>query len=221
MKCKDYKLLMMDLIYGEITKNDRIHLEKHLTECDECRQEFKEMKQVPEFLGKWEDEPVPIQMTFTSEENSLLQWVKKFLNHLETVKKVGFAVAALLFILALFNTKIEIRDGNFSFEASLFQKSQKSSMAGQLTPEIMEHLKYENFKLTTQLLENYEARDEKKTMMMMTTLMSEIRKERSREYDNLIGTVGQAYETNDLRIQQTNHTVNEILDLINKSAHKE
>lgn len=208
----------MDFMYDEISENNKIHLKKHLAECEDCRSEFEELQQVPNFLDKWQEEPAPMHITFTAEENSFVQFIKNLFPDFGIVKKVGFGFATVLFVMAMFNTKIEMKDGNFTFETSLLKKSEPQVLATELSPEMLDQLKYENFKLTSQLLENYETKNDKKTMTMMNTLVSEIRKERSNEYDNLINTVSHAYETNDMRIQQTNHTVGEILDLLNTSA---
>ena len=218
MKCKDFKILMMDYLYNEIDADDRIKFQAHLQECQECQAEFEEMKQVPNFLNKWDDESSPIQISFTAEENSILEFLKNLIPDFNVIKKVGLGFATLLFIMAIFNTKIEMKDGYFSFETSLWKKSEPQVAAAEISPEVMEQLRYENFKLTSELLDNYEAKDDKKTLLLLNNLVTEIRKERKQEYTNLVGTVNEAYQTNDYQIRQTNHTVGEIIDLLNQSA---
>eukprot|EP01156_Anaeramoeba_ignava_P020927 Anaeramoba_ignava/c17637_g1_i1.p2 GENE.c17637_g1_i1~~c17637_g1_i1.p2 ORF type:complete len:222 (-),score=31.94 c17637_g1_i1:1406-2071(-) len=218
MKCKDFKIMMMDFLYEEINQDDKAKFEQHLQECAECRAEFEAMKTMPDFLNKWQDESAPVQITFTAEESTIAELLKRLIPDFSNMKKAGFAFATVLFVMALFNTKIEMKDGNFSFETHLLPQKEVALTSNELSPEVMEQLRYENFKLTSQLLENYEAKDDKKTMLLMNNLVDEIRTERSQEYNNLVGTVNQAYQTNDYQIRQTNHTVSEIVDLINKSA---
>lgn len=209
---------MMDFLYEEISNDDKVKFEQHLQECDECRAEYEAFKAMPNFLNKWEDEPAPVQITFTAEENSLLDFLKKLFPNFNIIKKTGFAFAAILFLMAIFNTKIEVKDGNFTFETHLLPQKGSTVATAEIPTELMEQLRYENFKLTSQLLENYEAKDDKKTMLLMNNLVAELREERNQEYTNLVGTVNQAYQTNDYQIRQTNHTVGEIIDLLNKSA---
>lgn len=218
MKCKDFKILMMDYLYNEIDSDDKVKFQAHLQECQECQVEFEAMKQVPHFLNKWEDESSPVQISFTAEDNSILEFFRNLIPDFNVMKKVGMGFATLLFIMAVFNTKIEMKDGNFSFETSLWKKSKPQVASAEISPEVMEQLRYENFKLTSELLENYETKDDKKTLMLLNNLVTEIRNERKQEYTNLVGTVNEAYQTNDYQIRQTNHTVGEIVDLLNQSA---
>lgn len=220
MKCKDYKLLMMDMIYDEISPNNKEKLENHIQHCDDCRQKYEELVSIPNFLNQWEDEPVPVQLTFTQEENSWATILNKLIPDFGMVKKIGLGFASILFIMALFNTKIEINDDGFSFQTALIRSQETNSKEASLTPEMLEKIQYENYKLTTQLLESYQARDEKQTLVMMENLLTEMRKERGREYEELLGTINHAYKANDLRIQQTSHTVDEIINLLNTERSK-
>jgi hypothetical protein len=216
MKCKDYKILMMEFLYDEISEKDKTNLLAHLQVCKNCREEYHELKQVPGFLGQWKNEPAPVQITFTTETDSLWNRIQKIIPPFSIVKKIGLGFAALLFLLALFNTKIELKNGQFSFQTSLWKNS--GIPQENISAEIMEQLRYENFKLTSQLLENYEAKNDKKTLMLLENVITEIRRERSEEYEKLIGTVNHAYQANDFRIQQTSHTVDEIIELLSEKS---
>jgi hypothetical protein len=218
MKCKDSKILMMDLLYDEITNENKLKLENHLNQCKDCQIEYDGMKQVPNFLNKWEEESAPLHITFTAEENSIIEFFKNLVPNFNIVKKVGFGFATILFVMALFNTKVEMNDGNFSFETSLLKTKEQQPVKLTLSPEMLEQIRYENFKLTSQLLDNYETKDEKQTLLLLNNLVTEIRKERSQDYNNLVGTVNEAYTKNDYQIRQTNHTIDEIIDLINQPS---
>jgi len=43
-KCEKYKKLMMGLIDNELTSEEAIDVNNHLTRCTSCRQEFEELK---------------------------------------------------------------------------------------------------------------------------------------------------------------------------------
>ncbi len=215
MKCKDYKILMMELLYNEISDENRTKVQNHLSECSECHAEYKEMQKIPNFLNEWENETVPVQISFAADENSIIEFFKNLIPNFTIIKRTGFVFATLFFVLAIFNTKIEIKDGDFSFETSLLKRNDQPANL-EFSPEMLEQIKYENFKLTSQLLDNYQVKDEKQTLLLLNNLVTEIRKERNQDYNNLVGTVNKAYSNNDYRIRQTNHTVEEIIDLINQ-----
>jgi len=220
MKCKDYKRLIMDMIYDEISPDNKQKIEEHLQHCGECRKKYQELVTVPDFLNQWKDEPVPVQLTFTQEESSWAAILQKLIPDFGRVKKIGLGFAVILFIMALFNTKIEVTDDGFTFQTALLTSRETATPQQELTPEMLEKIQYENYKLTTQLLESYQARDEKQTVVMLRNLLTEMRKERSREYEELLGTVNHAYKANDIRIQQTSHTVDEIINLLNTGRSK-
>ncbi|MFP4547299.1 MAG: hypothetical protein ACLFQM_04150 [Fidelibacterota bacterium] len=108
----------------------------------------------------------------------------------------------------------------FNFLLKYIGDREAAAPQQELTPEMLEKIQYENYKLTTQLLEFYQARDEKQTAVMFKNLLTEMRKERSREYEELLGTVNHAYRANDIRIQQTSHTVDEIINLLSTGCSK-
>jgi len=220
MKCKDYKRLIMDMIYDEISPDNKQKIEEHLQHCGECRKKYQELVTVPDFLNQWKDEPVPVQLTFTQENSSWAGILQKLMPDFGRVKKIGLGFAVILFIMALFNTKIEVTDDGFTFQTALLTSRETATPQQELTPEMLEKIQYENYKLTTQLLESYQARDEKQTVVMLRNLLTEMRKERSREYEELLGTVNHAYKANDIRIQQTSHTVDEIINLLNTGRSK-
>ncbi len=208
------------MIYDEISPDNKQKIEEHLQHCGECRKKYQELVTVPDFLNQWKDEPVPVQLTFTQEESSWAAILQKLIPDFGRVKKIGLGFAVILFIMALFNTKIEVTDDGFTFQTALLTSRETATPQQELTPEMLEKIQYENYKLTTQLLESYQARDEKQTVVMLRNLLTEMRKERSREYEELLGTVNHAYKANDIRIQQTSHTVDEIINLLNTGRSK-
>ncbi len=215
MKCKKAKLLMMDFLYDEIDDASKSLLKTHLYQCRNCQTEFNRLKNIPEFLDQWQDEPVPINVTFSTDTNRFIDYIRHIFKF-QYVKRVGFAMATILLFLALFNVELSYDDGNFFFSASLFPEQNSP----EFSPEIMAQLRYENFKLTTELLDNYETKDDKKTLLLMDKMITELRQERNQQLQNVVGTVNDAYTTNDIKIQQTHHTIEELVELINHSSQK-
>ena len=217
MKCKETKILMMELLYNEISEKNKTKLQKHLDSCPQCLTEFDELYTVPSFLEKWEDEKSPIQISFSEDEKSIFDLLNNLIPSFNIIKKTGFAFATILLMMAVFNTKIEFKDNSFSFETSLARNKSESVSQFTFTPVMLEQIRYENYKLTSQLLESYQAKNDKQTLLLMNNLVAEIRNERKQEFNNLVGTVNKAYNKNDMRIRQTNLTVDEIMRLMQQA----
>src|SRR6056297_1013214 len=140
MKCKDYKRLIMDMIYDEISPDNKQKIEEHLQHCGECRKKYQELVTVPDFLNQWKDEPVPVQLTFTQEESSWAAILQKLIPDFGRVKKIGLGFAVILFIMALFNTKIEVTDDGFTFQTALLTSRETATPQQELTPEMLEKI---------------------------------------------------------------------------------
>ncbi len=216
MKCKNYKMLLMDLIYDEISDSDRTDLLTHLDTCKDCLKEYNAMKTVPDFLDNWQDEKSEVNLVFADDSVNIFQKIKEFVLNFQLVKRSGFAFAMLFLILALFNTKIEIKDGSFSFETGLIARNEKTKPF-EIAPEIVEQLKVENAKMTADMLAQYKTENDQHTMLLLSSVATQLRTERSNEFQTLLSTVNQAYDQNDYRIRQTNYTLDELVKLINYS----
>jgi len=104
MKCDDYRLLMMDALFDEISGTDKKTLDDHLESCSDCREKFQTLLATTQTLEKWEDVEPRVNLTFVSQPASR---VSDFFNKLKTWKmpaRLGVALALLLLLLSLFNT---------------------------------------------------------------------------------------------------------------------
>ncbi len=67
MACGRFKELMMASLDGEIGVEDRVELESHLAECDDCRREFDELSKLSRLVGD-------IELPRPSQEDMMKYW---------------------------------------------------------------------------------------------------------------------------------------------------
>ena len=54
--CEDYKILISQMLDGELDERERDNLFTHLTECDECKEEYDKFKQLNELISAYPKE---------------------------------------------------------------------------------------------------------------------------------------------------------------------
>ncbi len=60
MYCENYREMISPYIDGMLTENERAILEKHVLDCDECKNELEEIKFVTEHCHQLEKMPLPV-----------------------------------------------------------------------------------------------------------------------------------------------------------------
>lgn len=114
--CSKFKEMMVELIYGEIDAAGERRLFSHLANCEECRQDLKELLEARNILSQMEKPAAPPPLTVIVERKNPIAW----------------AAIVLIALLSLFiiGAQFRIKDTTVSFSTL------KSS-------EIMDEFKYE------------------------------------------------------------------------------
>ena len=219
MRCDDYKNLMIDSLYDEISKDDRSRLDEHLKTCENCRIEFNKLKSTSKTLQKWEDIEVPVNLTFIKESKSI------FHNLIEKIRPVkvlyGFAIgfAAMLLLLSITNTKIEIQDGNFNMDFNLFgQKKSAQADANMITKADFDKFKNENMNLVAQLIEAKSNEQKMETMLLMQRYYQELDNQRKSDLKLVSHGLEQYRTGTESRIEQTDRLVGGLIKYISAQS---
>lgn len=131
MNCEECRGYFGEHLYGELEESLVALLEEHLQGCQSCRAEFLKLRATRELLARWPDEDPHLQLTFVAaEERTLGRLFAPLRGWRRVGLALGFALAAILVVLAVSNTTLSYDHGSFTFSASLRPKQEPS-----VTPE--------------------------------------------------------------------------------------
>jgi len=112
MQCKDIKSLMIEDIYDEITSENKKLLQKHIETCDNCLDEYQELKGTSDTLKLWKDEkPKNIEIPQMKAEP------KKFKR---VFLRIAAVAASILLLLSVTNFRVSINNNGVDFSFNLF-----------------------------------------------------------------------------------------------------
>ncbi len=214
----------MDFIYDEISDEDRSLFLAHLSECQSCQQELEALKQTSSILQCWEDIDPDFNVVLVTEKVS---WLRQFRARLAQVfpkpKKIAYGLACLavgiLLFLAIANTQMSYRQGEFKMSMGLFSKPSEQAAANDLlTQQFIEKLQQENYYLTNSLIQQSEIRQRKELASSILKLKQDFERRRVEDL-NLVGFGLDNIEKKTYRqIQRTDKSLNEIIQLINAQS---
>jgi predicted anti-sigma-YlaC factor YlaD len=214
MKCEEYRLLMMDAIYDEITRDDLKILKNHLKQCSECRTKFAALKATTQTLAQWPDVEPGVNLTFVTQPASRIGELLKQLKSYKTPYRLGLALATALVLLALINTRIHIGQDQFDFESSLL--GQKSSQTANLvTKTDLDNLRQENYQLVAAILEEYSRRNKIETAVMLDAFYNEIERKRQNDLRLVGDAMAQVQYGTTRRIDQTDRALGTLIKYVN------
>ena len=224
MKCSDLKPLFMDYIYDEISDKDRSLFLTHLSQCQSCQKELAALKQTSNILQRWEDIDPDFNIVMQMEKVSWFSKMKEGLASLFPTHKrfvYGFAsvTVGIFLLLAIANTEISYRKGEFKMSLGLFSKpSARTTVDDALTQQIIQKLQQENFYLTSSLIQQSEDRQRKELASNILKLKQDFEHQRVEDL-NMVGFGLDNIEKNTFRkIESTDKSINEIIRLINAQS---
>ena len=103
MRCKELKELILEYTVGDLDQSEKIRVESHLRECQECSLFFRESNQAWNLMDEW-DVVEPKQNIATefwkrvSEEDVKGEGIFDFFKNLELNWSLGLALAVILII---------------------------------------------------------------------------------------------------------------------------
>jgi len=215
MKCEEYRLLMMDAIYDEITRDDLKILKNHLGKCSECRTKFATLKATTQTLAQWPDVEPGVNLTFVTQPASRLGELLKQLKSYKTPYRLGLALATALVLLALINTRIHIGQGQFDFESSLLGQKSQPPTTNLATQTDLDNLRQENYQLVTAILEEYSRRSKIETAVMLDAFYNEIERKRQNDLRLVSNAMAQVQYGTTRRIDQTDRALGTLIQYVN------
>lgn len=220
MKCNDVKPLFMDYLYDEISDENRSLFLAHLSHCGSCHKELESLKKTSHVLQQWADIDPDFNVVLVTEKVSWIGQLKDGLaGILPKPKKIAygltFAVVGVFLLLAIANTEISYRQGEFKMSMGLFSKPSSKTIADDvLTQQLLEKLQTENYYLTNTLIQQSETRQKKELASAILRLKQDFEHQRIEDL-NLVGYGLDNIERNTFReIKRTDKSLNEIIQLI-------
>lgn len=221
MKCNEIKPLFMDFVYDEISEQDRAVFEAHLSQCDTCQKELEALQKTSNILQQWEDVDPDFNVVMVSEKVSWVSVLKQRVSQIFPRPKrliYGFAygAVALFLLLAIANTEISYRQGEFKISMGLFSKPQSQEQPENiLTQEFLDQWRKENYYVISSLIEQSEQRQRKERTTDILQLRQEFARQRIEDL-NLVGLGLDNIEQNTFRqLKRTDNNLNELIQLIN------
>lgn len=221
MKCEEYRLLMMDAIYDEITQDDLKILKNHLTQCSECRTKFETLKATTQTLAQWPDVEPGVNLTFVAQPASRLTELFKSLQTYRTPYRLGLALAAALVLLALINTRIHIGQGQFDFESSLLSHKSPPQTENLVTQTDLNNLRQENYQLVTAILDEHSRRNKIETAVMLDAFYNEIERKRQNDLRLVSNAMEQVQYGTTQRIEHTDRALGTLIQYVNLQSQEQ
>ena len=219
MNCEQFKNLIVDYLYEELSDEDAALFQQHKKKCRACRDELKALEATSHSLRQWQDEEPKLNMVFVKEKSSFLSSTFGGLWEASSrIRRIGIgfaaACAAVLFLLSLFNTQVSYKEGDFDARFSLFQASSSSKEESTpLTPAEFTELQRSQFALIDQLIKESEDRQRREMAITLTNLTRNIDQQRKTDL-RLLGQGLEAVQYRaDRRISRTDRVLNELIRL--------
>lgn len=226
MKCNDLKPLFMDFLYDEISDKDRDLFLAHLSECESCQQELKALKQTSNIIRQWENVDPDFNVVMVTEKASWLSHLKdRWVQLLPKPRKIAFglviATVTILLLLAVSNTEISYRQGEFKMTMGLFSKTATQQPTDELlTKEFVEQLQNQNYYLTNSLIQQSEARQRKEIATAILQIRQDFERKRIEDL-NLVGFGLDNIEQNTFRqLKRTDNSLNELIRYISEQKDR-
>jgi len=215
MKCNDYRLLMMGALYDEISKENRSSLDSHLKSCEECRAKYLALKATSQTLEKWEDVDPNVNLTFVTQPASPIADIVNKLKSWKIGLRLGLAVAAVLLLLSIINMRVQITDGQFAFETSLFRRSAQPVATETVTQTDLENLRKENYQIVAAILDEYSKRNRIETAMLLKDFYNDFNQRRQTDLKLVSNTVEQMYSGTEQRMDRTDRALGTLIQYVN------
>jgi len=216
MKCDEIKEKFMELIYGEISPEDKKKVQAHLRRCKDCKKEFMELKNTSAVLQKWEIPEPNMNLVFVREKTPLFARLKESLPVLNfNFKKFGMAFggtfAGILILLSLVNFEVTKTSEGFSVKMALFGTEQPAVDEKLLIQE-MTKVQQETLQLFTRMLNEREKAQKREYQMTMAQLANALESRRTYELSQLEQAFLEFYKNNSAKIEMTNETLNQLIN---------
>lgn len=214
MKCDDYKILFMDFLYNELSREDESRLKEHLKACESCKREYEELSKTSVLLRGWPDEDPGASFVFVNQSSGFLKRLRHLVWPADAPlgKRLlaGFAASAfaIVALAAALNFELTKTGDRINMRVSLLPRPAAVQAADST---LIQQLREQNLALINQVML---ANREQQRQEMAHTLAQFAQEVRRQRRDDLM-LVGRGFEQvrewNDTRFQQTNEVLNSLI----------
>ncbi len=144
MKCEEIILDLPSLLYGELSEDERERLMSHISGCQDCRDEWEEMKTTEAVMMELGEEEPPESIVFIAENTPRFRAKLLKLIQPRNALKWGLAAAAALVVLWIFKPSVSLKDGDFRLafgRRAPVESVSAAAIEGRLQAERIETLK--------------------------------------------------------------------------------
>lgn len=221
MKCDDTKLLLMDLLYNEISEENEAMLKDHLSECVSCREEFESLKNTSGIMQKWEDVDPKLNLVFVSDKKSIFGALKDKFSFAPKKLAYGFALGFVTVVLlfSLANTEISYKDGDFSLKMGIFKNgAEQNQLSPEMQQALMAQVREQNAQLINQLMQQSEQRQRQELAATLAKFSQEFNYQRTNDLKLVGAGLNEIEQKLYLQVEkQTNDRFNNLIRYINQN----
>lgn len=217
MKCDNYQNLIIEKLYDEIAPDDHLRLREHLRICPECAEKMKTLQATSQTLQKWPDSEPHLNLTFIPENRlTVRNYFKKF-SFWKFAYGLAGACAALLLILAVSNTSISYKNGDFEFQAS-FRPNHPATQPlpeNYLTKADLEEFKKDNYAAVSQLINENNDREKVRQAVLLSDMYKDFESKRQSDLQVVSQAFQQVSYGNEQRFNQTDRALGALIQYVN------
>lgn len=163
MDCQRVKPLLPGYLYKDLEEGEREIVQAHLAECTDCQDDILSLRKTKEVLECWPDEEVSARMVFVDTREPWYRRVKLPVAalsnlRLRPVRAVSFGLAGVFLLLALGNTRISYREGDFSLDLRLVPRALTASDDRSAIYALIQEREKQQLEVMNSLIRESEAR---------------------------------------------------------------
>ena len=211
MKCEEIKLELPGLLWGELSENEREEVLKHLSSCESCRNEWKELKAVEAVMTDVVEENPPSDLVFMNNPHSpgvierIWQWITS-----PGVQQWGFAAAVVMIALAVAKPSLSIGDGGFSLSFGGKIAAQNIYTQAELDTKL-ELQKAETLKLVSDAIELASDDQRRDFTLTLAAFARDIEKQRHEDITWMQAGMTNIQRSSQTDIMRTNQVVEDLI----------
>lgn len=224
MNKKEARILFMDYIYGEIDKNQRSKLEKHLDEHPELRDELAELQETSNIIRKIPvEEPAHRLIVVDPKDKGFSQWyrdAKVILMPKTVLAKTVLGLAAMLLIVFLFASfarfQVTSTDNGWTVAFGSAPAVIQQGVDEDVINELISQMQQENLLLISTLMEESQQQNEEQLQEAVGAILEYMQEQRRMDLQLVGRGLAEIEEENYYRYLQTNETLGELIYAIHQ-----
>lgn len=185
MKCEEIILELPALLYGELSEDERERLMSHISGCQDCRNEWEEMKTTEAVMMELGEEEPPESIVFIAENTPRFRAKLLKLIQPRNALKWGLAAAAALVVLWIFKPSVSLKDGDFRL--AFGRRAPVESVSAAAIEERLQAERIETLKLVSRLLVEQSEEQRRDYTLTLTEFARSLERQR-RDDLRLIGS---------------------------------